>query len=73
MALQRDAAGAMSAYASLAGMKSFVYMPKDVPQPFISECKVLGAEVTLIDGLITDCGKAAAADVKNTTGLMSQL
>jgi threonine synthase len=59
-----NAAGAMSAYASLAGMKSFVYMPKDVPLPFISECKALGAEVNLIDGLITDCGKAAAADVK---------
>jgi threonine synthase len=59
-----NAAGAMSAYASLAGMKSFVYMPKDVPQPFIAECKALGAKVTLIDGLITDCGKAAAVDVK---------
>lgn len=59
-----NAAGAMSAYASLAGMRSFVYMPKDVPQPFITECSALGAEVTLIDGLITDCGKAAALDVK---------
>jgi threonine synthase len=59
-----NAAGAMSAYAALAGMKSYVYMPRDVPLPFISECKALGAEVKLIDGLITDCGKAAAEDVK---------
>jgi len=59
-----NAAGAMSAYAALAGMKSFVYMPKSVPQPFIAECKALGAEVKLVDGLITDCGKAAAEDVK---------
>ena len=59
-----NAAGAMSAYAALAGMKSFVFMPKDVPEPFIAECKALGAEVTLIDGLITDCGKAAAEGVK---------
>ncbi len=59
-----NAAGAMSAYASLAGMKSFVFMPKDVPQPFISECKALGAEVTLIDGLITDCGKIAKEGVE---------
>jgi len=59
-----NAAGAMSAYAALAGMKSYVFMPKDVPSPFISECKALGAEVTLIDGLITDCGKAAAEGVK---------
>jgi threonine synthase len=55
-----NAAGAMSAYAALAGMKAYVFMPRDVPRPFISECKALGAEVTLIDGLITDCGKAAA-------------
>ncbi|MCL6098947.1 MAG: threonine synthase [Bacteroidetes bacterium] len=59
-----NAAGAMCAYASLAGMKSFVFMPKDVPQPFISECNALGAEVTLVDGLITDCGKLAAEGVK---------
>jgi len=59
-----NAAGAMSAYAALAGIKSFVFMPKDVPRPFISECHALGAEVTLIDGLITDCGKAAAEQNK---------
>ncbi|MFC1502640.1 threonine synthase, partial [bacterium] len=59
-----NAGGAMSAYAALAGMKAYVFMPKDVPQPFISECRALGAEVTLIDGLITDCGKAAAEGVK---------
>lgn len=57
-----NAAGAMSAYAALAGMEAHVYMPKDVPQPFIAECRALGAHVTLIDGVITDCGKAAAAD-----------
>ncbi len=59
-----NAAGAMSAYSALAGMKAHVFMPKDVPQPFISECKALGAEVNLIDGLITDCGKIAAEGVK---------
>lgn len=59
-----NAAGAMSSYASLAGIKSFVFMPKDVPEPFVAECKTLGAEVTLVDGLITDCGKLAAEGVK---------
>jgi threonine synthase len=59
-----NAAGAMSAYAALAGMEAFVFMPADVPKPFINECKGLGASVTLIDGLITDCGKAAAEGVK---------
>lgn len=55
-----NAAGALCAYAALAGMNAFVYMPKDVPHPFIAECKALGAEVTLVDGLITDCGRLAA-------------
>lgn len=31
-------------------------MPSDVPLSFQIECKILGANVTLIDGLITDCG-----------------
>lgn len=59
-----NAAGAMSAYAAKAGIEAHVYMPKDVPLPFVVECQLLGAEVHLIDGLITDCGKAAAEDVK---------
>ncbi len=59
-----NAAGAMCAYAALAGMNSFVFMPVDVPKPFIAECKAFGADVTLINGLITDCGKAAAELVK---------
>jgi threonine synthase len=59
-----NAAGAMSAYAARAGMAAHVFMPTDVPRPFISECKALGARVTLVDGLITDCGKAAAEGVR---------
>jgi len=59
-----NAGGAMSAYAALAGMEAHVFMPLDVPKPFVNECKALGASVTLIDGLITDCGKAAAEEVK---------
>ncbi|MBI4720275.1 MAG: threonine synthase [Chitinivibrionia bacterium] len=59
-----NAAGAMSAYAALGGMKAHVFMPSDVPPPFIAECRAVGAEVTLVDGLITDCGKAAAEGVQ---------
>ncbi len=51
-----NAAGAMCAYAALAGLPAHVFMPADVPAPFQVECRVLGAEVTLVDGLITDCG-----------------
>jgi threonine synthase len=59
-----NAGCAMSAYAALAGMEAHVFMPADVPKPFINECRVLGAKVTLIEGLITDCGKAAREGVE---------
>jgi threonine synthase len=55
-----NAAGAMCAYAAKAGLEAYVYMPSDVPQPFVAECRALGANVTLVDGLITDCGRVAA-------------
>ncbi len=55
-----NAAGAMSAYAALAGLEAHVFMPTDVPTPFVAECRALGAQVTLVDGLITDCGRHAA-------------
>jgi len=51
-----NAAGAMSAYAAAVGLPAYVFMPKDVPSTFQVECKELGAEVTLVDGLINDCG-----------------
>jgi threonine synthase len=50
------AAGAMSAYAALAGLPAHVFMPADVPMLFRTECEQLGATVTLVNGLITDCG-----------------
>jgi len=59
-----NAGCAMSAYAALAGLEAHVFMPADVPRPFINECRVLGASVTLINGLITDCGKAAREGVE---------
>lgn len=51
-----NAAGAMSAYAAAVGLPAHVFMPKDVPSTFQVECKELGATVTLVDGLINDCG-----------------
>lgn len=53
-----NAAGALSAYAAAAGLPAYVFMPSDVPASFRVECAALGAHVTLIDGLITDCGAA---------------
>jgi threonine synthase len=51
-----NAAGALAAYAAAADLEAFVFMPQDTPQAFITECRVLGAQVELVDGLITDCG-----------------
>jgi len=58
-----NAAGALCAYAALAEIPAHVFMPRDVPRPFIAECRVLGGHVTLIDGLITDCSKKATEGV----------
>ncbi|CAN5421387.1 threonine synthase [soil metagenome] len=52
-----NAAGALAAYAAMAGMEANIFMPSDTPKANIIECEQTGANVTLIDGLITDCGK----------------
>ncbi len=59
-----NAAGATAAYAARAGMEAHVFMPRDVPPLFVAECRALGAQVTLVDGLITDCGRVAAEGVR---------
>ncbi len=55
-----NAAGALAAYAARAGMEAFIFMPSDTPKANIIECEQTGANVTLVDGLITDCGKIVA-------------
>jgi len=52
-----NAASALAAYGAAAGMESHIFMPKDVPQANFIECKAFGANVTLVDGLISDCGR----------------
>jgi len=51
-----NAGGALAAYAACAGLEAHIFMPRDTPRANIIECRQLGAHVTLIDGLITDCG-----------------
>ena len=55
-----NAGNAMAAYAAKAGIAAHVFMPRDVKPPFVAECRLYGAEVTLVDGLITDAGRIAA-------------
>jgi threonine synthase len=55
-----NAGGALAAYAARAGLEAHIFMPRDTPQANIIECRELGADVTLVDGLITDCGDEIA-------------
>ena len=52
-----NAGGALAAYAVAAGLEAHIFMPSDVPQSNYLECKAAGAKVTLVDGLISDCGR----------------
>ena len=51
-----NAAGALAAYAARAGLEAFIFMPRDTPRANVIECEQTGAHVTLMEGLITDCG-----------------
>ena len=52
-----NAGSAAAAYAAAAGLAAHVVMPRSTPSVIVAECRALGAEVTLIEGVITDCGK----------------
>ena len=55
-----NAASAMAAYAAAAGIEAHIFMPQDVPQANFVVCKAYGAHVTLVNGLISDCGRIVA-------------
>ena len=55
-----NAAGALAAYAARAGLECFIFMPDDTPRANVVECEQTGAHVTLMPGLITDCGAEVA-------------
>lgn len=59
-----NAGGAMAAYAARAGMKALIYMPRDTPTANIEESKIAGAEVILVDGLISDAAGMAGIKAK---------
>jgi threonine synthase len=55
-----NAGGALAAYAAAAGIEAHIFMPKDVPQVNAIEAEHFGAKLTLVDGLISDCGRMVA-------------
>ena len=55
-----NAGGALAAYAAAAGLEAHIFMPRDTPKANQVECLAYGAHVTLVDGLISDCGRMVA-------------
>jgi threonine synthase len=61
-----NAGGALSAYCARANMKATVIMPSHTPKIFQDECKLFGAELILVNGLINDCARIAKEIVQKT-------
>jgi len=52
-----NAGGALAAYGACAGMEVYVFMPEDTSLINQMEAHLCGAQVFLVNGLITDCGR----------------
>jgi threonine synthase len=59
-----NAGGAMAAYAARANIQALIYMPKDTPRANIQESRMAGAEVVLVDGIISDAAGMAGVKAK---------
>jgi threonine synthase len=59
-----NAGGAAAAYGAAAGLPVHVVVPMDTPAPILAEMRALGADLQLLDGLITDCGRVVRAGVE---------
>jgi threonine synthase len=59
-----NAAGALAAYAAAAGIAAHIFMPQDVPFANYLEGIVYGADVTMVDGLISDCARLVGENIK---------
>ncbi len=60
-----NAGSATAAYAAAAGLKAHIVVPMDTPHPILEEIRALGADLVLLDGLITDCGAKVAEGVRD--------
>jgi threonine synthase len=60
-----NAGGAMAAYAARAGLRAHIFMPKDTPFANIEESRIAGAEVVLVDGLISEAAGLAGEKARN--------
>lgn len=60
-----NAGSAAAAYGAAAGLPVHVVVPTDTPAPIIEEIRALGADLQLVEGLITDCGKVVRRGVED--------
>jgi threonine synthase len=58
-----NAGGAWAAYGAQAGLEVHVAMPQESPHINKMECRLYGAHLTLVDGLISDAGALIAQEV----------
>ena len=61
MATAGNAGAALAAYATRAGIESFVFCPEDAQGPNVGETVLQGAKLYKVNGLINDCAKIVAA------------
>jgi threonine synthase len=59
-----NAAGALAAYSAAAGITAHIFMPQDVPLANYLEGVIYGADVTMVDGLISDCARMVGENIK---------
>lgn len=52
-----NAGGALAAYGARAGLSVHVFMPRNTPRTNLEECLVAGAQVTQVEGLISDAAQ----------------
>lgn len=56
-----NAGVALAAYAARAGLPATVFIPEDTPAAVAARCAAYGADLRRVPGLISDCGRRAAA------------
>ena len=59
-----NAGSAAAAYGAAAGLPVHVVVPSDTPVPILEEIRALGADLQLLDGLITDCARVVRKGVE---------
>jgi threonine synthase len=59
-----NAGSAAAAYGAAAGLPVHVVVPRDTPAPILEEIDALGADLQLLEGLITDCARVVRRGVE---------